>query len=75
MLAGQQPFKGGKIEELKEIILKGQYEQINDISNEANDLIDKMLKLNPKERITIEGILKHPWLKNVDIKKDANMLL
>ena len=68
MLAGQQPFKGGKIEELKEIILKGQYEQINDISSEANDLIDNMLKLNPKERITIEGILKHPWLKNVDIK-------
>ena len=75
MLAGVQPFKGGKIEELKEIIIKGQYEQIKDISKEANDLINKMLKLNPKERITIEEILKHPWLKNVDIKNRQKLNL
>ena len=75
MLAGVQPFKGGKIEELKEIIMKGEYEQIKDISNEANDLINKMLKLNPKERITIEEILKHPWLKNVDIKNRQKLNL
>ena len=75
MLAGMQPFKGGKIEELKGIILKGEYEQIKDISNEANDLINRMLKLNPKERITIEEILKHPWLKNVDIKNRQKLNL
>ena len=75
MLAGVQPFKGGKIEELKEIILKGEYEQIKDISKEANDLINKMLKLNPKDRITIEEILKHPWLKNVDIKNRQKLNL
>ena len=75
MLAGKQPFKGGKLEELKEIILKGQYEEIKDISKEANDLINKMLRLNPKERITIEGILKHPWLKNVDIKNRQKLNL
>ena len=75
MLAGMQPFKGGKIEELKEVILKGQYEPIHDISKEANDLIDRMLKLNPKERISIEDILKHPWLKNVDIKNRQKLNL
>ena len=53
--------------EIKDIILKGEYEPINDISQEANDLIERMLKLDPKERITIEEILKHPWLKHVDI--------
>ena len=75
MLAGKQPFKGGKIEELKAIILKGKYEEIKDLSNEANDLINKMLKVNPKERITIEEILKHPWLKNVDIKNRQKLNL
>ena len=75
MLAGKQPFKGGKLEELKEIILKGQYEEIKDISYEANDLINKMLRLNPKERITIEEILRHPWLKNVDIKNRQKLNL
>ena len=75
MLAGMQPFKGGKLEELKETILKGQYDIIKDVSNEANDLISKMLVLNPKERITIEGILKHPWLKNIDIKNRQKLNL
>ena len=34
-----------------------------------------MLVLNPKERITIEGILKHPWLKNIDIKNRQKLNL
>ena len=73
MLAGTQPFRANKIEDLKEIILKGEYERIEDVSNEANDLINGMLQLNPKKRLSIEDILRHPWLKNVDIKKRKNL--
>ena len=73
MLAGVQPFKANKIEDLKEIILKGQFEKIEEVSNEANDLIKGMLELNPNKRFTIEDILKHPWLKNVNIKKRENL--
>ena len=73
MLAGVQPFKASKIEDLKEIILKGEFEPIEDVSNEANDLIKGMLRLNPNKRLTIEEILKHPWLKNVNIKKRENL--
>ena len=68
MLAGIQPFKGGKLEEMKETILKGVYDPIEDLSPEASDLIEKMLRLDPKNRITVEQILKHPWLKKVDVK-------
>ena len=73
MLAGMQPFKANKIEDLKEIILKGEYDPIEDVSKEANDLINGMLQLNPNKRFTIEDILKHPWLKNVNIKKRDNL--
>ena len=73
MLAGVQPFKADKIDDLKEIILKGEYEPIEDVSKEANDLINGMLRLNPNKRLTIEEILKHPWLKNVNIKKRENL--
>ena len=73
MLAGAQPFKANKIEDLKEIILKGEFAPIEDVSNEANDLIKGMLRLNPNKRFTIEDILKHPWLKNVNIKKRENL--
>ena len=27
-----------------------------------------MLRLDPKDRITIEEILKHPWLRNVNLE-------
>ena len=73
MLAGTQPFKANKIEDLKEIILKGVFEPIEEVSKEANDLIKGMLELNPTKRFTVEDVLKHPWLKNVNIKKRENL--
>ena len=73
MLAGVQPFKANKIEDLKEIILKGVFEPIEEVSKEANDLIKGMLELNPSKRFTVEDVLKHPWLKNVNIKKRENL--
>ena len=69
MLAGVQPFKAEKIEYLKDVIMKGEFDKIEDVSNEANDLIEGMLKLDPKKRITIDEILRHPWLKNISINK------
>ena len=68
ILSGNLPFKGNNIHELENSILYGEYKKIKDVSLEANDIIDKMLKLDPNERITIEGILKHPWLKNVNLE-------
>ncbi|KAG9389572.1 Protein kinase domain [Carpediemonas membranifera] len=37
-------------------------------SPEAVDLLDKMLKFNPMERITLDQALEHPFLKAVHIK-------
>lgn len=33
------------------------------ISEEVKDLIHKILQINPKNRISLEGILEHPWVK------------
>ena len=33
------------------------------ISEEVKDLITKILQINPSNRISIEGILEHPWVK------------
>ena len=67
ILSGNLPFKGNNIRDLENAILLGEYKKIRDISFEASDIIDRMLKLNPAERITIEELLKHPWLKNVNL--------
>ena len=75
MLEGEQPFKGRSIEELKKNICSKNYQNIELISKEAEDLLDKMLTLNPEERITLDEILKHKWIKDVDIKKRNKMKL
>ena len=33
------------------------------LSSKAKDLLTKMLALKPEQRITIDEVLKHPWLK------------
>lgn len=62
------PFNADKITELKDLIIKGEYKPLDNISPEARDLIKNMLEINPKKRISIEDILAHPWLINVDLK-------
>jgi serine/threonine protein kinase len=37
----------------------------NGISPDAQDLIKKMLHDDPKERILIHEVLKHPWLNDI----------
>lgn len=34
------------------------------ISNEAKDLIENLLVVDPKQRLTVPQILNHPWLKD-----------
>ena len=38
---------------------------LNDISHEFKDLFEKMVTYRPKERISINEIKKHPWLKDL----------
>ena len=66
MLSGTVPFKGENLNELNDIILKGKYKKINDLSTECTNLIEKILEVEPSKRITIDEILKHPWLNDVD---------
>ena len=67
MLSGTVPFKGNDIKELNNGIMKGIYNSINDISNQANHLLKCILEVDPKKRISINDILSHPWLIDVDI--------
>lgn len=37
------------------------------LSSEAQDLIDGILKVQVRDRLTVEEILDHPWLEDVEI--------
>jgi len=65
ILGGVQPFRASSIKDLEQKVILGEFESIDEISDEANDLIKLMLKTDPKKRINVDKILKHPWLANI----------
>lgn len=61
LLCGYPPFGGKNEEEIVARVKKGKYDFDPDdwskVSNEAKDLIKKLLEYNPKKRITAEEAL------------------
>lgn len=70
LLCGFPPFYNDDNAALFEEIKKGEFEYPSpywdDISDMAKDLISKILKVDPDERMTIDGILSHPWITGDD---------
>ena len=52
--------------------LEGKYNLDDDcwenVSDEAKDLISKLLKTDPKARISLEEAISHPWQKKFNMK-------
>ena len=56
------PFQGNDIDTLKDNILKLKITWPKDINTDAKNLIMKILKLDPKQRLPLEDMLKHPFI-------------
>ena len=69
MLSGMVPFKANNLNDLQNMIITGSYKEIHGISKECNDLLNKLLQINPKKRINIDDALNHPWLNMNDDNK------
>jgi calcium/calmodulin-dependent serine protein kinase len=67
LLTGQLPFFGTKEQQLVNSAVNSlnamKCKQWKDISDDAKDLVQRMLELNPSHRITAEEALRHPWIK------------
>ena len=74
MLSGNVPFKANNIKDLHHNIIHGQYLNIHDISQDAKNLIKKILDVDPNNRINIDNILNHPWMISNDSYDDKNSL-
>ena len=64
MLAGYLPFHAKDKRVLSRKIIVGAWKPPGWISDDALDLLQRMLTQDPSQRITLEGILKHPWVVN-----------
>jgi calcium-dependent protein kinase len=45
------------------------------VSQDAKDLIKKMIEKNPKKRINIPDALKHPWISHSKTAEEQNIVL
>jgi calcium/calmodulin-dependent protein kinase I len=72
LLCGYPPFYDDNNAALFRQIKSGSYDFPNEewdaVSNEAKDLIEKMLVVSPSERLDIAAILKHPWMEKEDLQ-------
>jgi serine/threonine protein kinase len=67
MLCGFAPFQSPSDEESMERTLRGDFSfddpEWMTVSAQAKDLICGMLEVDPRERLSMEEVLGHPWLK------------
>ncbi len=66
MLCKSFPFNDKNNSKLYQKILAGKFNIPNNLSNEAKDLIIKLLKVNPQERIKLNEIKNHPWFNIIN---------
>ncbi|KAJ3451287.1 protein kinase [Anaeramoeba flamelloides] len=71
LLVGKHPFVENNTKIMFEKIKIGKYNLPNFLSEEAKDLLKKMLCVNPEERISISEITKHKWVALNNIKKST----
>lgn len=62
LLVGQPPFDTDAVKSTLTRVVMADYTVPSHLSSEAQDLINKLLKKNPRERISLQDILKHPFL-------------
>jgi len=65
-----KPLMQGKIDKFWKAHQKSPIAKIP----EAKDMLTKMLAFNPKDRIDIEGIKKHPWMQGTVLKQKELIL-
>ncbi len=63
LLVGKPPFETPTHDGTYQKITRVEYKCPSSMSPEAVDLISKLLRKNPNERLSLEGVMNHPWIK------------
>jgi serine/threonine protein kinase len=62
LMHGYSPYRAKKIEDIYSNIVHKRMKISSRCSKEVKDLLQRILKIKPAERISIEDILRHPWV-------------
>jgi len=71
LLSGEMPFDGSGQQEVFKKIKKGHFKMPARLSPECQDLIQKMITVDHKERINAQDAIGHTWFK---ILNDKNLV-
>ena len=63
-LVGKPPFEAESNNETYKRITRVEVKYPPHVSTEAKDLISRLLRKLPSERLTLEQVLEHPWITN-----------
>ena len=78
LLSGRPPFGGENDKEIMERVAIGKFDlqssPFNKVSRSCIDLIQKLLIMDPKKRISAEEALKHSWFKENKSKELFNQI-
>ncbi|KAL2830220.1 hypothetical protein BDW59DRAFT_177989 [Aspergillus cavernicola] len=66
LLTGFLPFDGGDLQTTLQLVRKGDYMIPPNVSDEAADLIQRILQKKPDDRISIKEMWKHPLLEKYE---------
>ena len=75
LVTGKPPFQGDSMHNLKQNILWLKINWPKNITYEEKDLISKILKYYPKDRLTLEQILEHNYIKKYFPKAKNDLIL
>ena len=73
MLTHKLPFNEKKVNDTYKKILECKYDIPKKLSKNAKDLIKKIIKLKPEERIKLSEIKNHPWFKLYNGENNINI--
>ncbi|OIW08669.1 hypothetical protein TanjilG_03345 [Lupinus angustifolius] len=77
LLCGVPPFWAETEEGIAQAIIGGNLDFTRDpwpkVSEEAKDIIKRMLDSNPYTRITLEEVLEHSWIQNKDHARNISL--
>ena len=78
LLTGRPPFGGSDDEKILSKVKKGKFDLVkypwSIISNEAKDLIKKLIEIDPNKRLSAEDALQHPWFELTKLKAVDQMV-
>lgn len=63
MVTGKHPWDVKNITKMVKQITNAQFTVPSTVTPACDDLIKKILRVKPNDRLTTEGILNHPWMK------------